>query len=259
MSELSQLNPTGRFTGCAQAYAKYRPGYASAALAHIVVRCGLQRDPLIVDVGCGTGISTRLFAAFGAKVLGIEPNDDMRAAAEARLSRAMARRVSYRKGQAENMSLADAIADAVLAAQAFHWFEPEPALREFHRVLKPDGWVILIWNERDDRDLFTRAYSGVVDRARDAAFDGSKSGGQAGNVLLASPLFSDGDKACFDNEQILDEEGLLGRAFAASYAPTGASEAAKWAEDLRAIFRQYQRADQVVIRYQTTVYLARRS
>src|SRR5262249_15439983 len=152
------------------------------------------------------GISTRLFAPLVGKIIGIEPNDEMRAAAEARLSRAAARRIVYRKAQAENTGLPGAIADGVMAAQAFHWFVPEPALREFHRILKPDRWAILMWNERDDRDPFTCVYSGLIGWAREAGLAGVLTNGQAGSVLLASPLFRDGQLDCFANEQSLDEE-----------------------------------------------------
>jgi len=259
MSELSELNPTGRFTGRALAYAKYRPSYPSQATEFILIHCGLGNDSLLVDVGCGTGISARLFGGLGVNVLGIEPNDEMRAAAETTTSGAGRQRVSYRAGQAECTGLPAAIADAVLAAQAFHWFEPDAALREFHRVLKPDGWAILMWNERDDQDPFTLAYGKLTGTARDAACAGSTGNGQAGNFLLASPLFRDGQRVSFSNHQTLDEEGLLGRAFSVSYAPTGPCETARWVEGLTAIFRQHQREGKVVLRYQTLIYLARRS
>jgi SAM-dependent methyltransferase len=166
--------------------------------------------------------------------------------------------VVYCRAQAENTGLPDAVADAVLAAQAFHWFEPEPALQEFHRILKPDGWAILMWNERDDRDPFTRAYSGLIGWAREAGLAGALTNGQAGSVFLASPLFSDGQLNFFRHEQSLDEAGLLGRAFSVSYAPTDAGEAATWADSLKRIFAEYQNAGRVEIRYQTSVYLARR-
>jgi ubiquinone/menaquinone biosynthesis C-methylase UbiE len=258
MSEISRLNPTGRFTGRAEAYDRFRPDYPSAALSHIVARCGLGDDSVLVDVGCGTGISTRLFAALGIKVIGIEPNDEMRAAAEHAASFEGEPRATYRKGQAESTGLPAAMADLVLAAQAFHWFEPEATLIEFHRILKRGGWAILMWNERDDEDPFTRVYSDLVDQAREATLNGAPSSRQAGRRLLASPLFGDGRMDSFRNEQALDREGLLGRAFSVSYAPTATHEAARWMERLGAIFEEHQRAGQVVIRYRTLVYQARR-
>src|SRR5207253_2470333 len=97
------------------------------ALDFIVERCGLDGTTTLVDVGCGTGISSRLFAARGIPVIGVDPNDEMRGRAEAAAVPAGPRPV-YRAGRAEATGLPDGAAAAVLAAQAFHWFEPGPAL-----------------------------------------------------------------------------------------------------------------------------------
>src|SRR5262245_18052701 len=125
MSRLSRYHPTNRFTGLAALYAQCRPGYPAAALDFISARCELDRDALLIDVGCGTGISTRLFAKRGVPVIGIEPNADMRARAEAEPMPPGLPAPRYREGRAEATNLPDSIANAVLAAQAFHWFEPE--------------------------------------------------------------------------------------------------------------------------------------
>src|SRR5437879_490551 len=160
-------NPANRFHGLAQVYARCRPGYPAAAINFIMERCGLGNGSLVVDVGSGTGISARLFAERGMRVLGIEPNGEMRASAEAAAMPAGVAAPIYRDGTASATGLPDASADAVLAAQAFHWFEPEAALRGFRRILKLWGWAILLWNERDDRVPFTAA-SGAVMRTQAA-------------------------------------------------------------------------------------------
>src|SRR5262249_47892014 len=145
MSAPSSPQPTGRFTGLAGAYARGRPDYPAAALDRIVARCGLDGSTVLVDVGCGTGISARLFAARGIRVVGVEPNDDMLAQAER-----AGGGVRYQKGTAEATGLPAGSAVCVLAAQAFHWFDAPRALAEFRRVLRPGGWVALLWNERDE-------------------------------------------------------------------------------------------------------------
>ena len=257
MAELSQFDPTGRFSGLADIYAKCRPTYPPAAIDFILQHCGLRNGSVLVDVGCGTGISSRLFAGRGLEVIGIEPNAEMRAAANSAQSSADTPMPAYQEGRAESTGLPSASADAVLAAQAFHWFEPEAALREFRRILKPCGWAILLWNERDERDPFTAAYGAVIRTAPDAsAVEAPR--GQAGQPLLASLLFQNTSRTLFGNEQALDETALLGRAFSASYAPREPNQAEAFAAALREVFSRFQRAGQVVIKYETAVYLGQR-
>jgi SAM-dependent methyltransferase len=257
MADWSRIDPPGRFTGLAEVYAKCRPGYPVEAVEFIIGRCGLRDSSVLVDVGCGTGISSRLFAVQGLHVIGIEPNAEMRAVAEAVPPSEGRQGPTYRDGRAEATGLAAGSADAVLAAQAFHWFDPVAALREFHRVLKPCGWVTLLWNERHESDPFTAEYRGVIRTAPDAAaIEMPRS--RAGESLLHNPLFRDAERAVFPNAQTLDEEGLLGRAFSASYAPREPAQAAEFAAALRSVFARYERQGEVVLRYETAVYVGRR-
>jgi ubiquinone/menaquinone biosynthesis C-methylase UbiE len=256
MADLAQCNPTGRFTGLAELYAKSRPSYPVAAVDWIVDHCGLESGCRLVDVGSGTGISSRLFAQRGLHVLGLEPNAEMRAKAEG-ASDPAAVPPTYVDGRAEQTGLPDHYADAVLAAQAFHWFEPESTLREFHRILKPNGWVMLLWNERDDRDPFTAAYSAIVRSTPEAAaVELPRS--HAGEPLLHSPLFQNAQRVVFANEQLLDEANLQGRAFSASYAPRQPTAAEAFAEALKVVFARFQQDGQVRLQYETSVYVGRR-
>ena len=257
MSELSGMNPTGRFTGLAGIYARHRPSYPLAALDFIFHRCQLGAASSLVDVGCGTGISARQFAQLGVSVIGIEPNDEMRHQAERELLPPGIPAPVYRAGWAEATSLPDGSADAVLAAQAFHWFEPEPTLREFHRILKPGGWVALLWNERDEADAFTAAYGKIVRSTPEAAAtEGSRR--RAGEPLLMSPIFAHPERVYFRHEQALDVEGVIGRAMSVSYAPKEPATTEAHLAALREVFGRFQQAGQVVLRYQTTVVIGQR-
>jgi SAM-dependent methyltransferase len=257
MSRLSEQDPLGRFTGLAEVYARHRPGYPAAAVDFIVGRCNLDERSLLADVGCGTGISTRLFVARGIPVVGIEPNDEMRRRAEAETLPPGLPVPSYRAGRAEATGLCAGAAGAVLAAQAFHWFDPGAALAEFHRILEPGGWVALVWNERDESDPCTAEVGAAIRTAPGAAaVEGPRA--QAGLVLRASPLFEQTGCEVFANEQELDEEGLLGRVFSASYAPREPAAAAELARLLGEAFARHQRAGRVVLRYRTSVHSARR-
>ncbi len=146
MSEITRFNPLGRFTGLAEIYARCRPGYPDAAIEFIASHCGLGPGSLLVDVGSGTGIASRLFAGRGIRVVGIEPNAEMRKEAQATDVPLGVPRPTYVAGRGEATGLESASADLVLAAQAFHWFEADAALAEFHRIMKPAGWVALMWN-----------------------------------------------------------------------------------------------------------------
>lgn len=257
MSELSRMNPTGRFTGRADAYARYRPDYPADAVEFIIRHCGLGPSSVLVDVGSGTGIAARQFARRGIPVIGVEPNEEMRRQAGTASLEPGVPAPEYRAGQAEATGLPDATADAVLAAQAFHWFDPEPTLREFHRVLRPGGWAVVLWNERDDADPFTAAYGKIL-RATPEGPATETGRRQMGEPLLASPLFTAGMRVPFVHQQEFDEEGLVGRALSVSYAPKEPAAVAAFAAALREVFARFARDGRIVLRYQTTVVLARR-
>jgi SAM-dependent methyltransferase len=196
-----------------------------------------------------------MFAERGIQVVGIEPNADMRAQAEAAALADGLPRPRYLNGQAEATGLADGQADAVLAAQAFHWFHADAALHEFHRMLRPSGWVMLMWNERDERDAFTAAYGDVIRTAPQTnLIEGNR--GTAGEVLLRCPFFGDARRVCFANEQSVDEDGMIERALSASYAPREPEAQGRFTAALREVFRTFQDRGRVVLRYETSIFAA---
>jgi SAM-dependent methyltransferase len=252
MASPDRRDPTARFTGLAELYAQARPGYPPEAVDFVLATCHLGSGSVLVDVGCGTGISSRLFASRGLRVIGIDPNADMRARASAEGGPT----VEYRDGRAESTGLPPASADAVLAAQAFHWFEPDTALREFHRILRPRGWVVLLWNARDREDPFTRGYAEIVERLPDSKRADAIS--LEAEELARGGLFHEVGVRRFPNLQILDEDGLVGRALSSSYGPRDPEGRESYAEAMRRLFRTFVRDGHVALRYHTLAYVARR-
>ena len=141
-----RLRHGSSFGAAAAAYAEHRPDYAEAAVRWVLEPVSARRPLRVVDVGAGTGKLTATLLRLGAEVTAVEPDGQMLA----ELRRAMPE-VRSVPGSAEKLPLPDASADAVLAAQAMHWFDMDRAMPEIARVLTPGGVVAGLWNVDDDR------------------------------------------------------------------------------------------------------------
>lgn len=139
------------YTKKAEKYARYRWDYAPEAIQAIYDCTGLGKSSSLADIGAGTGILTRHFAGYLRQVYAVEPNPEMRRAAQALLVRIPGCVVL--DTAAEATGLPDASVDVITVAQAIHWFEPEAARREFWRILKPGGWLVILRNYGTDEAL----------------------------------------------------------------------------------------------------------
>ena len=149
------------FDGAAEVYERARPGYRREAVDEIARILGLGPGRTVVDLAAGTGKFTRELVATGVEVIAVEPVAGMREQLRSVLSH-----VDVRDGTAEAMPVADESADAVTVAQAFHWFDGDAALAEIHRVLRPGGRLLLVWNRRDLRDAMQRAVFDLIETYR---------------------------------------------------------------------------------------------
>lgn len=210
-------NATTRFSDRVEAYIQYRPGYPSAVVEFLRDELGLDSTWKVADVGSGTGIFSRLLLENGNEVWGVEPNREMRAAAE----RLLAAYPGFHsvEGTAEATTLpAESMALAV-AAQAFHWFDPARARDEFRRFLKPGSFAVLVWNDRRvDSTPFLRAYEALL---RQVGTDYECVNHRNADASRLQPFFGPGgwQERTFRNEQRFDWEGLCGRALSSSYVP----------------------------------------
>ena len=249
-------DPTLRFSNRVEHYVRARPGYPAAILKLLESECGLSPVSVVADVGSGTGIFSRLLLERAGRVFAVEPNRAMREAAE----RAFANepRFESRDGTAEATGMPVASVDLVTAAQAFHWFDLVKARREFGRILRPGGWIVLLWNEREnDASPFMRAYEALL---REFGTDYER----------VSRLLVDADAVrvaigieplhlrTFENAQTLDRDGLRGRLLSTSYVPApGAPRHDEMLAALERLFGAHQRDGTVTLVYRCDVYYGR--
>ncbi|WP_321478201.1 class I SAM-dependent methyltransferase [uncultured Paludibaculum sp.] len=241
------MQPTERFTNRVDNYVKYRPGYPDALVRKLESE-GLAAGSQVVDVACGTGISTELFLRNGYRVTGIEPNAAMR---EAALSQGF----DVREGRGEATGLPDASADLVVCAQAFHWVDAEAARREFLRIVKPGGLIAIIWNIRlKTGSAFLEGLERLLVEGSPeyaAKFSGDKEDSVDVDTVFL-PLVV--ERWTGPNEQVLDWQGLKGRLLSASYVPVGDEG---FLGRLRAVYDRHQVAGMVRILYECRLYWLR--
>lgn len=250
------LNPTQRFSNRVEDYIKYRPGYPAEIVELLKSECGLMEASIIADVGSGTGILSEMFLRKGYIVYGIEPNADMRAAGEKLLAKYD--RFHSIDGHAEATNLENQTVDLVTAAQAFHWFDVQKARREFQRILKPDGCVALIWNDREtDTAPFLRAYEDLL---LQYSIDYEKINHKNVDENAIGRFFNPNSFSTktFANFQHLDFLGLKGRLLSSSYIPMeGHINYQPMMKDLQELFDPHQASGQVIIEYATRVFCGR--
>lgn len=238
-----QLEPQHRYTASAEHYDSHRPSYPSLIIDWILETTVKAPPARIADVGCGTGIATRLLAERGFDVVGVDPSEEMLAFAR---RGGLAR---YVRGTSTATTLETGSVDLVTAAQCFHWFELEPTFAEIRRVLRPQGWGAALWNLRGATPLMEdyygllQAYSSEYailqkQEAAPAALRGAAEIDTCRLVELA-------------NVQTLDRSGLRGRAYSSSCVSNGVRDKAAFERDLDRLFDRHQRGGRVDFRYRT--------
>lgn len=151
----------GDFTNLAEDYAKYRPGYSETVLKALIHYTGACREGFrVADVGAGTGIWTRMLADSGLCCYAVDPNDAMRAQG---IKHTEGRGVEWVKGCAENTGLEAASIDWVTMASSFHWVTQPDGLNEFARILRPGGFITVLWNPRNlEGNLFHEQIEAII-------------------------------------------------------------------------------------------------
>jgi formamidopyrimidine-DNA glycosylase len=244
-------NPTARFSDRVDNYVRYRPDYPDAILSCLGREAGLMPAWVIADVGSGTGILSAKFLKHGNVVYAVEPNDEMRAAAEKWL-RGNVGFISI-KATAEGTTLSAGSVDLIVAGQAFHWFDQDRARMEFLRILKPRGWVALLWNtHKMDSTPFMREYEQLQQTFSIDYQQVDRRNITAESLGKFSPYLQ---KRTFPNAQEFDFEALKGRLLSSSYAPLpGHPNFEPMIAELERIFARHEIGGAVRFEYETELY-----
>lgn len=244
------------FDRVADRYERGRPNYPAAAVELLAERLGIRPGRVVLDVGAGTGKFTRELVRFGADLTAVEPMPAMRAQFAQQLPG-----VPLLAGTAEGLPVGPASVDAIVCAQAFHWFDTAPAAREFARVLRPDGGLGLIWNVRDERVPWVRELTAILDR-----YDvgGPRGRSQSWRQPLAETgRFTPLEHQEFGHVQRAPPETIVDRALSVSYIgilPDATQ--AKVAEEVRELLARAPATSgraEIELPYRTDVFLARRA
>lgn len=247
---MSSTDSTQRFSSRVNDYVRYRPSYPKEVIQTLECECGLTRDSVIADVASGTGIFTKLLLEHGNRVFGVEPNPDMRGAGEEFLNEYS--NFTSINGTAEATTLPGAFLDFVIAAQAGHWFDIPKARQEFARILKPKGWLVLLWNQRRiDSTPFLRDYEQLLLKYGTDYEDVRHEHTVVGNFF--APLTF--QERTSELKQEFDHEGAKGRLLSSSYAPgLEHPNHAPMLGELRRIFELHQENGKITFEYLTRLY-----
>ena len=240
-------DPKKRFSSRVENYIKYRPSYPKEIIKFLTDKKILSKQSIVADVGSGTGILSELFLKNGNKVFGVEPNSEMRRAAE-RILEIYPDFISI-SSSAENTSLMSNSIDLITVGQAFHWFNFEKARTEFKDILKSEGYIVLIWNNRKKTGQgFSSQYEQFI----------TKYGTDYKHVRKREQnvdVFFNYKKEIFHNYQELDFEGLKGRLLSTSYIPLEVNPTyEKMINELLKLFEKNEHNGKIRIEYDTEIY-----
>ncbi len=248
----TMVDPTQRFSDRVTNYLKYRPHYPKVIIPFLKETLALNSSKIVADVGSGTGFLTQLFLDNGNQTYGIEPNTPMREAAEFYLKN-YPNFISI-NASAEHTTLPTNSIDYIVVGQAFHWFDKTKAKQEFQRILKPNGRIILIWNQRLKSEGFMKKYEAFSTKYADKYEQTNRRRIKPEEFEVLFDTKNYGHQT-FPNAQYFDFEGLKGRYLSSSYAFNEQHpNHDKAMNALLDLFKTYQKNGRVEMRYETHLY-----
>lgn len=241
-----------RFSNTVENYVKFRPGYPASLVSYLETLCNLRGSSIIAEIGSGTGIFTKLITPHW-QTFAVEPGEEMRRVAE----ETMKDDPNYISvmGSAEKTLLPDNSVDCIICAQAFHWFNNDRTKDEFRRILKPSGYVALIWNLRKNDTDFMKGYEAILHKYG-TDYKSVKAENIADDDIDAFFAPKRVEKVEVDHAQLFDLEGVTGRLLSTSYSPKkGHPNYKAMIDELADNFAKYQENGKVQFRYTAVCYV----
>lgn len=235
-------SPLSRFSATVEDYRRYRPGYPEHLWAWIEDQAGLEPGARALDLGCGTGITTGGLLERRHRVVGLDPNGDMIAAARTDHPRA-----GFVRAQVERMPLQDASFDLAVGGQCFHWFDLERACAELDRIVAPGGHAAAFWNART-KGPFEAGYDALL-HAYSEEFRRVRTSSPTLADLNARIADRDPRRVTLENHQDLTLETFIGRARSSSYVMHGVDDLPGLERDLGALFEAHAKNGIVRLHY----------
>ncbi|NWB62651.1 MULTISPECIES: class I SAM-dependent methyltransferase [unclassified Pseudomonas] len=243
------------FSTQAVTYAQGRPDYPRQLTGWLTDALQINPHSTVIDLGAGTGKFTRLLSTVAPTLIAVEPVEAMGAQLHKLLPQ-----VRLLSGTAEAIPLEAATADALVCAQAFHWFSTEAALAEIHRVLKPDGRLGLIWNVRDESVDWVAAITEII-----TPYEGDTPRFHTGRwrEAFTGEYFSAPEMTCFPYSHVgSPQEVIMDRFLSVSFiAALPPAEKAQVTEQLQSLINTHpalRGRETVAFPYQTQAYRSQR-
>ena len=241
---------TTRFSDRVEDYIKYRPHYPQQIIEILENKIELNVSSVVADIGSGTGISTGLFLNNANKVFAVEPNKEMRKAAA--LIYINESKFTSVNGTAENSNLEEHTIDIIICAQAFHWFNIPETKKEFKRILKTNGHIVLVWNVRKEDDDFQKGYEMILQSIPEYSDVTHRNitDEEITNFFAPKPM----QKESVSNFQTLNRDGLKGRLKSSSYCPKEGDEYERLMHEVDILFYKFEKDGIIKFEYETNVY-----
>ncbi|NHJ84230.1 MAG: class I SAM-dependent methyltransferase [Asgard group archaeon] len=254
-----QKDSTKAFSDRVKNYIKYRPKYPSELIAELKKARVINEQSVIADIGSGTGFFTELLlSATNGKVYAVEPNLEMRLAAEELLG-SKSNFVSV-NGTAEQTTIKDDTVDVIAVAQAFHWFDLTKTKEEFLRILKPEGYLILVWNERLTTGIPFQVEYELLLQTFCTEYEKPSYHKIAPEQIREFYDQNSYREFTCSNFQTFNFSGLQGRLESSSYAPKKEDPSYEsLINNLKEIFDKYQIDNKVTMQYETQMYYGKMS